>query len=89
MKRQDKVMAFVCGDKYTMACVVEGIHKVNKSNSHWGKISYAIDTRNNYSINVIGKLKDLVELKHAIYARHGMHIRSFYDEQKFMKEVSA
>ena len=53
MKRRDKVMAFVCGDKYTMACMVEAIHKVNKSNSHWGKISYAIDTRNNYSINVI------------------------------------
>ena len=89
MKRQDKVMRFVCPDKYTMACVVEAIHKVNKNNNNWGKISYAIGTRNDYSIAVIGNLKHLVELKHVIYARHGIHIWDFYNNECVTKEVSA
>lgn len=89
MKRQDKVMALVCQDKYTMACVVEEIHKINKSQYNWGKISYAIDAHSKNTIDVIGKRKHLVGLKRAIYSRHGIHIWSFYDEQKFVKEVSA
>ena len=86
---KDDVMLFKCQDKYIMACIVEQIHKINKSQYHWaGRICYAVDKQNNNSIAVMGRKKYLLRLKHALYARHGIHIHGFYNECA-TKEVSA